>query len=87
MRADSPETGFASARLTLNLADGRRLTETVPVARGHPGNPIGWNDMHTKFDALVAPVLGARTDSLFGLVREFGNGGAPDEIRAILARL
>ena len=83
----SPEMGFASARLTLDLADGRRLTETVPVAKGHPGNPIGWNDMHTKFDALVAPVLGTRTDSLFGLVREFGSGGALDEIRAILARL
>jgi 2-methylcitrate dehydratase PrpD len=83
----SPEMGFASARLTLDLVDGRRLTETVPVAKGHPGNPIGWDDMRTKFNALVAPRLGARAESLFGLVREFGRGGALAEIRAILARL
>jgi 2-methylcitrate dehydratase PrpD len=83
----SPEMGFASARLTLDLADGRRLIETVPVAKGHPGNPICWDDMRAKFDGLVAPLLGARTDALFGLVREFGSSGALDEIRAILARL
>ena len=83
----SPEMGFASARLTLDLAGGRSLSATVPVAKGHPGNPIGWDDMRAKFDALVAPVLGARSEALFGLVREFGSGGALDEIRAILARL
>jgi 2-methylcitrate dehydratase PrpD len=83
----SPEMGFASARLTLDLADGHRLREAVPVAKGHPGNPIGWDDMHAKFDALVAPHLGDRTESLFGLVREFGRAGTLEEIRAILARL
>jgi 2-methylcitrate dehydratase PrpD len=83
----TPEMGFASARLTLDLADGSRLTETVPIARGHPGNPIGWNDMRLKFDALVAPRLGVRAEALFGLVREFGGGGALAEIRAILTRL
>jgi len=35
---------MGSARPTLDLADRRRLTETVPVARGHPGNPIDWPD-------------------------------------------
>jgi 2-methylcitrate dehydratase PrpD len=83
----SPAMGFASARLTLDLADGRRLSETVPVAKGHPSNPIGWDEMRAKFDALVRPRLGARTESLFALVREFGRGGALDEIHAILARL
>jgi 2-methylcitrate dehydratase PrpD len=83
----SPAMGFASARLTLDLADGRRLSEIVPVAKGHPGNPIGWDDMRAKFDALVAPRLGARGEALFALVRQFGRGRALDEIRAILARL
>ncbi|MGD9615318.1 MAG: MmgE/PrpD family protein [Alphaproteobacteria bacterium] len=83
----SPEMGFASARLTLDLADGSRLNETVPIAKGHPGNPIGWDDMRLKFDALVAPHLGIRSEALFGLVRAFGSGGALGEIRAILARL
>ena len=43
--------------------------------------------MRAKFDALVAPRLGARGEALFGLVREFGRGGVLEEIRAILARL
>jgi 2-methylcitrate dehydratase PrpD len=86
--APSPEMGFASARLTVAFADGRSTTEEVPVARGHPGNPIGWDDMRAKFEALAAPCLGQpRAASLFGLVREFGRGGAFDEMRAILARL
>ena len=79
--------GFASARLRLDLADGRRVSETVPVAQGHPGNPVGWNDMPAKFDALVRPQLGARPDSLFRVVRELGCGGTLNEIHAILARL
>lgn len=83
----SPAMGFASARLTLELADGQRLTQTVPVAKGHPGNPMNWDDMRAKFSALVEPRLGPRSEALFGLAREFGRGGALDEMRAILARL
>ena len=85
--AVNPEMGFASARLTLDFADGRCTTETVPVAKGHPGNPMDWDDMHAKFDALVQPWLGAHGEALFSLVREFGRGDALDEMRAILARL
>ena len=83
----SPEMGFASARLTVEFADGSRETITVPVAKGHPGNPMDWDDMQAKFDALVSPLLGTRTDGLFALIREFGRGDVLAEIRAILARL
>src|SRR5262249_8390320 len=83
----SPEMGFASARLTAELLDGRRETAHVPVAKGHPGNPMTWDDMRAKFDALVAPRLGSRGDALFSLVRDFGGGNVLGEIRAILARL
>ena len=79
--------GFASARLTVDFADGRHEAAHVPVAKGHPGNPMDWDDMHGKFDALVAPRLGARADALFGLLREFGRGDVLAEIRAMLARL
>ncbi len=83
----SPEMGFASARLTVEFADSRRETVHVPVAKGHPQNPMNWDDMHAKFDALVSPRLGSRGDALFELVRDFGRGNVLDEIRAILARL
>jgi 2-methylcitrate dehydratase PrpD len=83
----SPEMGFASARLTVDFADGRHEAAHVPVAKGHPGNPMDWDDMHGKFDALVTPHLGARTDALFGLLREFDRRDVLAEIRAMLARL
>jgi 2-methylcitrate dehydratase PrpD len=83
----SPEMGFASARLTVEFADSRRETVHVPVAKGHPGNPMNWDDMHAKFDALVSRRLGSRSDALFELVRDFGCGDVLAEIRAMLARL
>ena len=83
----SPEMGFASARLVVDFADGRHEAAHVPVAKGHPGNPMDWDDMHGKFDALVTPHLGSRADVLFGLLREFGRGDVLAEIRAMLARL
>ena len=60
---------------------------TVPVAKGHPGNPMSWDDMRAKFDALVTPRLGQRGAALFDLVGAFGRGGVLAEMRAILKRL
>jgi 2-methylcitrate dehydratase PrpD len=85
--AVSPEMGFAAARLAIAFADGRRGQTHVPVAKGHPGNPMSWDDMWRKFEALVAPTLGSHSEVLFALVPEFGRGGVLGEMRAILARL
>src|SRR5438067_1156002 len=83
----SPDMGFASARLTVGFADGGHQSVRGPVAKGHPANPMTWDDMRAKFEALVSPRLGTRTDALFALVREFGRGDVFGEIRAILTRL
>ena len=83
----SPDMGFASARLTVDFADGGHESVRVPVAKGHPANPMTWDDMRAKFEALVSPRLGTRSDALFALVREFGRGDVFGEIRAILTRL
>jgi 2-methylcitrate dehydratase PrpD len=85
--AVSSEMGFAAARLALDFTDGRHREAHIPVAKGHPGNPMTWDDMWRKFEALVSPVLGSRGEALFGLVREFGRGGGLGEMRAMLARL
>jgi 2-methylcitrate dehydratase PrpD len=69
--------GFASARLTLDFGDGHTAVKHVPVAKGHPGNPMNWHDMEAKFVALTAPCLGRRSEALFVLVRDFGRGGIP----------
>ena len=85
--AVSPEMGFASSRLTLDFADGRTETKDVPVAKGHPGNPMNWDDMHGKFAALAEPCLGARAQALFDLAHDFGRGGTLPDMRANLSRL
>jgi 2-methylcitrate dehydratase PrpD len=83
----SPEMGFASARVTIEGADRHSDAMHVPVAKGHPGNPMTWDDMWAKFDALAAPVLGRRSERLFTLVRDFGHGGTLVDLRSILSGL
>ena len=41
------------------------------VVRGHPDNPMTWDDMEHKFAGLVEPVLGADTRSLWHALRNF----------------
>jgi len=97
-----PDMGFSSATLSIETGaiepgaiepgaietDRRRtLTAHVPVAKGHPGNPMSWDDMRRKFDGLVAPSLGDRSADLFALLRGFGNGTALPAIRNLLKGL
>jgi 2-methylcitrate dehydratase PrpD len=82
----SDRMGFASARLALDFGDGDSVFADIPVAKGHPGNPMGWEDMWEKFDALVAPVLGRDSAALFDLARGFGRSGTLGEMRTILRR-
>jgi len=83
--AAKPEMTFASARLEIEFENGRTLASDVPVAKGHPGNPMTWDDMRDKFNGLVEPRLGQQTAALFGLLREFGGRrDALAEIRAML---
>ena len=56
-------------------------------AKGHPGNPMSWDDMRRKFDDLVAPYLGNRTADLFALLSGFGSGSALPAIRDLLGEL
>src|SRR5258706_4184311 len=67
----SPEMGFASARLTVEFADGRHEAAHVPVAKRHPGNPLSWDDMPGKFHALAAHLLRSSTAALFVLRCDF----------------
>lgn len=77
-----PDMGFASATVSI---DG--IAEHVAVAKGHPGNPIRWDDMDAKFGGLATPALQNRTGTLFGLLRHFGNGTVLAEARAMLNSL
>ena len=50
--------GETAAEVTVTLEDGRRISERIETALGHPGNPISDAALGDKFLALAAPVLG-----------------------------
>jgi 2-methylcitrate dehydratase PrpD len=81
-----PDMGFASAALTAVTPDGP-VRVFVPVAKGHPGNPMGWTDMERKFGGLTAPELPGGGGALFDPLRRFGAPGTLAAIQAIVAAL
>jgi 2-methylcitrate dehydratase PrpD len=81
-----PDMAFASATMAIDTGSGT-LTAHVPEAKGHPGNPIGWDDMDRKFGGLVAPALQNRTGVMFGLLRRFGDEVVLADMRGMLASL
>ncbi len=83
---DHPDMGFASAALAVETDRGT-VSAHVPVAKGHPGNPMGWDDMDRKFRGLVSPTLGDRSGALFGILRGFGAGNALPALREIVGTL
>ena len=79
-----PAMGFASAALAIDVGGTVPVIAHVPVAKGHPGNPMSWDDMHRKFDGLVPPYLGNHAPGLFAELAKFGSGTALPRIRASL---
>lgn len=79
-----PDMGFASAALAIDVGGAAPVTAHVPVAKGHPGNPMSWDDMQRKFDGLVPPYLRNNAPGLFAELAKFGSGTALPEIRASL---
>ena len=70
----SAAMGYTSAAVRVELQDGSVRSHAVPVAKGHSGNPMTWDDMRAKFEVLVEPVAGARTGEIFEQLRGFGGG-------------
>jgi 2-methylcitrate dehydratase PrpD len=74
-----------AARLHIKLTDGMEYAVHTDMALGNPDNPMSWDDMQTKFMALVEPVLGTQTLTLFDLLRDFGNETSLDKVNAMVA--
>jgi 2-methylcitrate dehydratase PrpD len=74
-----------SAHLQVKLTDGMEYAVHTDMALGNPNNPMSWDDMQSKFVALVEPVLGAQTLALFDLLRDFGNETSLDKVNAMVA--
>lgn len=74
-----------AADLTIRFADGAVITESTGLALGNPGNPMNWDDMRAKFDALVVPSLGPKAGDLFDCLRDFGAVGTRDRFSGLVA--
>lgn len=66
-----------SSYLDVYLESSEVLHEKTDVVLGHPENPMGWDDLLTKFQGLVEPVLGAKkTEELYQVLRNFDRPGS-----------
>lgn len=81
------DVGIAAARLEVRTRDGRSLVTDIPVAKGHPGNPMRWDDMGSKMSGLVAAELGERTGDLLAAAQSFGDDTALPRIMTLIDAL
>jgi hypothetical protein len=69
----------------LEAATRAHLHGDTDIVRGHPDNPLGWDEIHAKFQGLVEPKLGKdKTAALFDAAREFGAPGSMAKLSALL---
>jgi 2-methylcitrate dehydratase PrpD len=57
------------------LEDGETLHSEQDLVRGHPDNPMTWDDMEQKFMGLVEPVLGQEAVPLLQALRDVDKPG------------
>lgn len=65
------------AHVDVLLADGSRVTHHTKVLKGHPDNPLSWDDLRAKFEGLLRHTLSpADTGRLFDTARRIDQPGA-----------
>ena len=48
------------AAVKVTFTDGSMVEADVPLSLGHPGNPMGWSELDSKFGRSVEPELGQK---------------------------
>jgi 2-methylcitrate dehydratase PrpD len=59
----------------VTLHDGQVHRGETSLSRGHPGNPLSWDDLEAKFRGLVEPIYNERTAEIVSVVRDFERAG------------
>lgn len=71
----------AEAHLEVTLEDGEVLRASTRIVKGHPDNPLNWDEIRAKFGSLLQTVLPERQiESLYQAARYID---APDALAAI----
>lgn len=73
------------AIVIVELEDGEKLTSQTDIVLGHPENPMTTEEVRSKFDGLVQPVAGDRTDELFELASTIDTSGRIAQLDPLLA--
>ena len=73
--------------MDIELEDGTCLHAEVTLSRGNPENPLSWDDLRFKFENLVEPVLGERTQTLYDVLRHFEQPGRMAEFLSLVTPL
>lgn len=81
---DAGRPAPAAAHLQVTLADGSSLGAEVRLDREPAAGPMPWADLAAKFDRLVRPVLGERTDALFEALRQLDRPGRLARVAALV---
>jgi len=74
-----------TAYLDVYLEDGQKLHAEVQRCLGHPENPLRWDDLKTKFEGLVEPVLSAeRAAAIHDAVRGIESHGGLGRLLSLI---
>ena len=71
--------------IEITLTDGVVRRGESKLSKGHPGNPMSWQELVEKFEMLAFPRLGAETTMLPQIVEEFDTDDGFLRWRAVLA--
>jgi len=81
----NPALGRYASILDITLSDGDVLHVEIRRSLGNPDNPMSWDDIRAKFDALVEPILGADAPVLYDALVTIDEPGKLDRILELIA--
>ncbi len=70
------DVGRYGAAMDITLKNGETVSASIERSRGNPENPVSWGDLKEKFEGLVSPVLGAKTEALYNTLYSFERSGS-----------
>lgn len=82
-----PTQDSQTAHLDVWLVDGTHLSAHTDVVKGHPDNPMSWEDLRLKFSELAEPALGkAAADEVYETARHFERPGSLARLTRLLSK-
>jgi 2-methylcitrate dehydratase PrpD len=77
-----------TAHLDVYLEDGGHLQADTAITKGHPDNPMSWNDLFTKYRAMVEPHMGAqKAAELYEHLANFERPGSLEKSAILMSRV